>query len=245
MELKQTIVLKISIIIPVLNEANNIGHLLTYLIQNSSSHIQEILIIDGGSNDGTQKVVKNFPISSSVLRNNIKLVNSSKGRAKQMNLGARKAKSEILYFLHADSYPPKNYDEHILNEFKKGFFAGCFRLKFDSNHPVLKISQWFTRFNSKSCRGGDQSLFVTKCLFENLNGFDENYMVYEDCEFINRIYSTTKFKVIPKILTTSARRYKKNGIWRLQYHFLVIHLKKWLGASPESLHKYYLKNIVS
>ena len=245
MESKQTITLKISIIIPVLNEASTIGDLLTYLIENSGPFIQEILIVDGGSADETQKIVEDFIINSSSVENNIKLVNSPKGRAKQMNIGANEAKAEILYFLHADSYPPKNYDELIVHEFKKGFLAGCFRMKFDSNHPILKLSQWFTRFNFKSCRGGDQSLFITKCVFANLDGFDEKYIVYEDCEFINRIYSTTAFKVIPKTLITSARRYDLNGAWKLQYHFAIIHFKKWLGASAESLHKYYLKNIVS
>lgn len=252
--------MKISIIIPVLNEVDTISNLLTHLIQNSTSHIQEILIIDGGSTDGTQEIIKDFndtssdpeigldtftPNSYQEKKTNIILINSVKGRAKQMNIGASKAQGDILYFLHADSFPPKNYDQLIINEVETGYLAGCFRMKFDSNHPVLKISQWFTRFNYKSCRGGDQSLFITKMFFENLNGFNESYIIYEDCEFINRIYSTTIFKVIPKTLTTSARRYDTNGTWKLQYHFTIIHLKKWLGVSADSLHKYYLKNIVS
>ncbi|UOB18759.1 TIGR04283 family arsenosugar biosynthesis glycosyltransferase [Abyssalbus ytuae] len=235
--------MNISVIIPVLNEAGNIGNLLSYLIQNSSSeNIGEIIIVDGGSNDGSQDEIKNF---TTTRHSRVKLINSPKGRAKQMNYGAGHSSFDILYFLHADSYPPKNFDQLILHEVKKGFLAGCFRMKFDSTHPVLKFSGWFTRFNLKSCRGGDQSLFITRTLFEKLKGYDEKYIVYEDCEFINRIYSTTNFKVIPEAITTSARRYKINGTWKLQYHFMVIHLKKWLGASPYSLYKYYLENIVS
>lgn len=236
--------MKISIIIPILNESENIGNLLTYLIENSTpKNIREIIVVDGGSTDGSQELVTNFIQTEKLFQ--LILINSPKGRAIQMNTGTEKATGEILYFLHADSYPPKNYDQFIINEAKNGFIAGCFRMKFDSNHPVLKFSQWFTRFNYKSCRGGDQSLYILKSLFKEMKGFDENYLIYEDCEFINRIYDTVQFKVIPETITTSSRRYNINGTWKLQYHFTVIHLKKWLGASPEKLSSYYFKNIVS
>jgi len=236
--------LKISIIIPILNESENIGNLLTYLIENSTpKNIREIIVVDGGSTDGSQELVTNFIQTEKLFQ--LILINSPKGRAIQMNTGTEKATGEILYFLHADSYPPKNYDQFIINEAKNGFLAGCFRMKFDSNHPVLKFSQWFTRFNYKSCRGGDQSLYILKYVFKELKGYDENYLIYEDCEFINRIYDNVPFKVIPKTITTSSRRYNTNGTWKLQYHFTVIHLKKWLGTSPEKLSSYYFKNIVS
>ena len=236
--------MKISIIIPILNESENIGNLLGYLIENSNpKNIREILVVDGGSTDGSQEIVSNLIQSKNLYH--LILINSPKGRAIQMNTGAEKATGEILYFLHADSYPPKNYDQLIINEAKNGFLAGCFRMKFDSNHPVLKFSQWFTRFNYKSCRGGDQSLYILKYVFKELKGYDENYLIYEDCEFINRIYDNVPFKVIPETITTSSRRYNINGTWKLQYHFTVIHLKKWLGASPEKLSSYYFKNIVS
>lgn len=236
--------LKISIIIPILNESENIGSLLSCLIENSNpKNIQEILVVDGGSKDGSQEIVTHFMQTKNLPH--LTLINSVKGRAKQMNVGAEKARGEILYFLHADSYPPQDYDQFIINEAKKGFLAGCFRMKFDSDHPILKFSQWFTRFNYKCCRGGDQSLYILECVFKKLKGYDENYIIYEDCEFINRIYDIVPFKVMPETITTSSRRYNKNGTWKLQYHFTVIHLKKWLGASPENLSSYYFKNIVS
>jgi len=233
----------ISIVIPVLNEIDTIGNLLRYLSETASSqNISEILVVDGGSTDGTQETITQFSATSSIP---ILLIHSEKGRAKQMNFGAEKAQGRILYFLHADSLPPKGFDDSILSEVKKGHQAGCFRMKFDSNHPVLRFSQWFTKFNLKMCRGGDQSLFVTQKVFEELGAFDPSYTIYEDCELIGRIYDNYKFVVINDYLTTSARKYRQNGTMKLQYHFTVIHLKKFLGASPENLNLYYRKNIVS
>ena len=227
---------KISIIIPVLNEAETISDLIQHLLNNSSKeNIFEIIIVDGGSSDGSQKIVSKF--------SEVKLITSEKGRAKQMNYGANKASGTILYFLHADSFPPKHYDKLIVSEVDKGNLAGCFKMKFDSNHWWLQLAGWLTQFSWKACRGGDQSQFITKKLFNELNGFDETYSVYEDYDLINKLYAKNQFVVIQELLTTSARRYDANGIWKLQYHFLTIYIKKFFGASAEELHQYYIKNI--
>lgn len=235
---------KISIIIPVLNEAENIATLLQYLIDNSvKKHIAEIIVVDGGSTDGSQKIVSDF--FNKISDNNKKycLVESSKGRAKQMNIGSQFATGEILYFLHADSFPPKNFDTLIISEVKKGHQAGCFRMQFDSKHWWLRLASWLTQFKWRACRGGDQSQFISKQLFEDIGGYDENYIVYEDNILINQLYKRNQFVVINKKLKTSARLYQKHGIWKLQYHFLVIHIKKWFGANADDLFAYYKKHI--
>lgn len=244
--------MRISVIIPILNEAENIGGLLRYLIDNSAAqNIKEIIVVDGGSVDGSPRVVSNFSSPKCAIASldcpppDIKLIYSEKGRARQMNTGARQAQGEILYFLHADSFPPKNFDTLILNQLKDEKDAGCFRMRFDNPNPILKISQWFTRFNIRICRGGDQSLFISKAFFDKLGGYDELYRVYEDNEFIGRVYRTGNFSVIPEYIMTSSRRYEKNGNWRLQYHFTRIHLKKLFGATPDELYQYYQQNIAS
>lgn len=233
---------KISIIIPVLNEISNIKSLLSYLIKNSSkTNISEVIVVDGGSIDGTKKVVDCFTAKNDV---HVQLITSKKGRAKQMNKGAKRASGNILYFLHADSFPPKNYDKYILNEIEKGNNAGCFRMQFDSSHWWLKLAGWFTQFNWRACRGGDQSLFITKSLFYKIGGFDESYTIYEDNDLISKLYKHKQFVVIQEWLVTSSRRYKTNGMWKLQYHYCTIHIKKWLGADAQTLNKYYLKHIL-
>ena len=227
---------KLSIIIPILNEAKTVGELLQHILDKSTpKQIAEIIIVDGGSEDKSKEIVSKF--------NNIILIDSEKGRAKQMNLGAEIATGSILYFLHADSFPPKHFDSFILNEVNKGNLAGCFKMKFDHNHWWLRLASWLTHFRWRACRGGDQSQFITKKLFNELGGFDERFTIYEDNDLINKLYAQNEFVVIQEWITTSARRYNANGIWKLQYHFWAIYVKKWCGATPKDLNDYYLKHI--
>jgi rSAM/selenodomain-associated transferase 2 len=226
---------KISIIIPVLNEEKCVALTLSYLKENSTQdNIQEILIVDGGSSDNTVAIASAHGAS---------VLHSEKGRAKQLNTGAKHAKGNIIYFLHVDTLPPKNFDSTILKSVLKGNQVGCFQMKFDSESRFLRFFAWFTRVNHILCRGGDQSLFITKDLFIKTKGFDENYIIFEDNEFIGRIYKMCSFKILPFHVKTSARRYEERGEIILQYHFGVIHLKNYLGAGPEKLYDYYKRKI--
>ena len=225
----------ISVIIPALNEEDHIGVLIDYLRKNSSTkNISEILVIDGGSQDHTIACAETS--GATVLQ-------TTKGRAKQMNHGANAAIGDILYFLHADTFPPKDFDQHIITAISGNHESGCFQMRFDSTNWVLRFFAWFTKYNHKICRGGDQSLFITKELFIGTKGFNEDYIVFEDNEFIGRLYRKTDFKILPQHVKTSARKYKEHGVIRLQYHFGVIHLKNYLGARPEQLYDYYKRKI--
>lgn len=226
---------RISIIIPVLNEAASIAKVLAYLKSNSSSeNIKEIIVVDGGSSDSTINIAFSEKVS---------VLHSKKGRAKQMNFGAQKATGEILYFLHVDTLPPRNFDKSIIDTVLLQNEVGCFQMKFDSKSRFLAFFAWFTRINIKLCRGGDQSLFITKKLFKESKGFNEDYIVFEDNEFINRIYDLTNFTILPRHVKTSARRYEERGEVALQYHFGMIHLKSYMGAGPEQLYDYYKRKI--
>ncbi|MEL0454900.1 TIGR04283 family arsenosugar biosynthesis glycosyltransferase [Flavobacteriaceae bacterium SZ-1-7] len=227
---------KISIIIPILNEAEFIEKSLRHVIVNSKQqNVSEIIVVDGGSTDDSKHLVSNF--------NNVILLSSEKGRAKQMNFGAKHATGNILYFLHADSFPPKNFDQLIIDELEKGNKAGCFRMQFDSNHWWLRLASWLTQFKWRACRGGDQSQFITKRLFNEIGGYDERYTIYEDNILINELYKRKQFVVINKKLYTSARMYRKQGIWKLQYLYWSIYVKKWFGADAGRLHSYYKAKI--
>jgi rSAM/selenodomain-associated transferase 2 len=225
----------ISIIIPVLNEAPRLEVLLPALFERTeSTHVCEVVVADGGSSDGSREVAH---------RHGARICRSQKGRAVQMNAGALEAQGEILYFLHADSFPPHGFDRHIIQAMEQRQRAGCFRLRFEPSHWFLNFFAWWTRVNIPICRGGDQSLFIPRKWFEELGGFDEQFRIYEDNEFIGRIYQKYPFYILPEEIITSSRRYKDVGMYSLQYHFTVIHLKRWLGAGPDSLYRYYKEHI--
>lgn len=246
---------RISIIIPILNEVETITRLLQHIVANASvESISEIILVDGGSTDESQDVIQQFILEvtsngTTTLQNSagskmdIRLISSEKGRAKQMNSGAQLATGDILYFLHADSFPPKHFDRYIIKEVKNGNPAGCFRMQFDSTHWWLRLASWLTQFSWRACRGGDQSQFITRHLFDEIGGYDENYIIYEDNILINQLFERKQFVVINKKLQTSARRYRKHGVWTLQFHFWMIYIKKWFGADAQELLTYYKRHI--
>lgn len=225
---------RISIIIPVFNEAKTLGRLLTYLTHSAATeNVEEVIVVDGGSTDGSLEIVREMQ--------GVVLHQSEKGRATQMNEGARIAKGNMLYFLHADSFPPCHFDRKII---EAPASAGCFRLKFEpANSRWLKLASWFTQFDSFLFRGGDQSLFVVEELFRSLGGFDERYKIYEDVEIIKRLKKYHGFSIVNDYITTSSRRFSENGTLRLYFHFAVIHGIASTGISPEELWVYYQKHI--
>ena len=230
----------LSVISPIWNESSRIESLLDYLELNSSPElIKEWIVVDGQSTDQSAEVVRQYAKTHA----KVQLLLSKKGRAIQMNTGAKISKGTILYFLHADSTPPKHFDQAIVKAYHRGSRSGCFRMKFDNDHWWLQLAGWLTQLNWKACRGGDQSLFVDKYWFDHLGGYDERFRFCEDTDFIYKLYSSVGFEVIQQWITTSARRYQVNGIWKLQYHFWKIHLKKFLGATPLEIETYYLKHI--
>ncbi len=225
----------ISIIIPTYNEAEQIEQSIGKIHAAKGDHEIEIIVADGGSTDET------VPIALS--SNAITIVSNKKGRAAQMNKGASVAKGDVLYFLHADSIPPKNFTGSILNAVKKNFSSGCFRLSFDHSHWFLKTSCWFTRFNVNAVRFGDQSLFVTKDVFQKTGGFKEHLLMMEDQEIIHRIKKHGRFKVMNDVVTTSARKYLDNGVYRMQAIFFRIWFLYYLGYSQERLLKLHRRLI--
>jgi rSAM/selenodomain-associated transferase 2 len=222
---------KISIIIPTYNEAGTIERLVSYLIRFKAEAIHEIIVADGGSTDDTCQLARQAGASVIVSR--------KKGRGAQMNSGAAQATGGILYFLHADSYPPSGFWQDILTSIKRGYTSGCYQLVFDDPHPFLRFNAWFTRFNIDAVRFGDQSLFVTKEAFQKAGGFREDLIVMEDQEIIGRIRKYAKFKVLSGKVTTSARKYRENGVYKLQGIFFLIYFLYQLGVPQEKLVNLY------
>jgi len=226
----------ISIIIPTLNEAQNISRLLTYLLQFSMDVVKEIIVVDGGSTDGTIEIVKRNGAVACCAK--------IRGRGAQLAEAARLASGEILYFVHADTIPPNTYVEDILKAVQAGYHFGCYRYEFDSPHKLLFINSWFTRLPFMWCRGGDQSLFIQHTFYRNIGGFDASKPIMEDFDILVRGKKAGgRFKIIPKNVVVSARKYQENLYLRVNFANLVVYNMWKLGYSSTAIKNMYCKLI--
>ena len=220
----------ISVIIPVLNESQTIASCL-FRVQEEIAH-HEIVVVDGGSLDGTLDIVEAFP---DVIR-----VDSPKGRARQMNRGAEAAGGHILLFLHADTLLPHGglrKIETLLGQ-QEDIAAGSFSLSFDYPNPFLRIYARFSRINHVLFTYGDQGLFMPRHIFENIGGFRE-MPIMEDVEIQKRLRRLGRFVKIRQPVRTSARRFLSNGIIKQQVlNTGLVFLYHW-GVSPSKLKRYY------
>ena len=219
--------MKISIIIPTYNEAENIKKLISYLLCIQQKKNIEIIVADGGSTDNTIDLAKE--------NGALAIISTIKGRAGQMNQGVNIATGDVFYFIHADSKPPLTYFKDIENAISKGFNCGCYRSKFDSSNFMLKINAFFTRLNVLFCRGGDQTIFVTKALFEKVGPYKSEMLIMEDYDFLERIRKQGKFKLFNKATVFSARKYDENSWLKVQKANLKIVRMYKNGKSQEEM----------
>jgi len=222
----------LSIIIPTYNEAENLPRLVERLCSQHDERLLEIIVVDGGSEDSTCEKARNLRLTK-VFSSDIKR------RACQMNLGAKEAKGDVLYFVHADTLPPKSFLDDIEEALKAGYPMGCYRFQFDSKRWILKFNSWLTRFDRISFRGGDQSLFIEKSKFEELEGFCEKHLIMEEYDFLLRARKTIPFKIIQKDIIVSARKYKNNSWPRVQFANVLVFNMYFLGYPQERLVRTY------
>ncbi|WP_207420679.1 TIGR04283 family arsenosugar biosynthesis glycosyltransferase [Desertivirga brevis] len=226
----------ISIIIPAYNEEECLGENISSLLSDARKVTAvEVIVSDGGSTDRTVELAEQAGATV--------VISPKKGRSAQMNFGASFAKGKILYFLHADTRAPAGFSKDILHAFCKGHTSGCFMLQFDHSHWFLRLNCWFTRFDFNYFRFGDQSLFVSRGLFEKSGGFREDHIVMEDQEIIKRIRKLSAFTIIKKPVLTSARKYLENGIYKTQGIFFLIFLMYQIGFSQQTLVRTYRRLI--
>ena len=153
------------------------------------------------------------------------------------------ASGSILYFLHADTVPPPQFTSDILAATGAGFQAGCFMLRFDLDHWFLRFNCWFTRFNVSAFHYGDASLYVERTLFEEIGGFREDHIVFEDYRLVKELESRGVFGIIKKPVITSARKYRENGVFKMQVIFYLMYLLYRLGMSQPKMVSVY-KNLI-
>ena len=215
----------ISIIIPTLNEEKVIAQTLTHTLELPGSG--EIIVADGGSTDKTVRLAQQFV--------EVTVLNSSRGRATQMNTGASHAKGEWLLFLHADTRLPTTALTQI-NALTTKIMAGGFLQQFSGDDWRLKLISYL---DNRRCRKsriifGDQALFVRRKLFKQIGGFPQQEIL-EDVAFGLKLNQTTVPVLIDEAAITDSRRFEQAGIFRsfMRVAAILTRLKLGLSVSPQ------------
>ena len=219
--------MRVSVVVPVLNEAEHIEACLQSVLGQAGEI--EIVVVDGGSTDATSKIAARYA----------QVVPSSRGRAVQMNLGAREATGDVFLFLHGDSLLHAEALEALRAALTDPSVAGgTFTLRFDTEHPVLRFYAWCTRLSPAWFRYGDQGIFVRRAVFEQLAGFRE-LPILEDVDLLRRLRRLGRLAVVPRPVTTSARRFEAGGLVRQQLLNGTILAAHAAGVPPEYLARWY------
>ena len=226
--------MKLAVVIPVFNEATAIESTLRRLAPLRTRGAR-LIVVDGGSTDTTVTLAS--PLADHVLQ-------AARGRASQMNAGAKAALDEgadVLLFVHADSQLPDIADRLIETELRTSRRSwGRFDVRIAGDASILKLISAMMNWRSRltGICTGDQALFVTRSAFERLGGFAPIPLM-EDVEFSKRAKALSWPAAIDTCVTTSGRRWERNGIWRTILLMWRFRLAYSLGADPRQLAQRY------
>jgi rSAM/selenodomain-associated transferase 2 len=223
----------ISVIIPVLDEAQGINDVIAHIRSQAAVDAVEIIVVDGDPAGGTIRAISHPGIITAV---------AEKGRGSQMNCGAIRATGHILLFLHADTFLPPNALARIRNCMEVTRHAGgAFDMGIDSERKVFRITERYVAWRTRLTRipFGDQAIFVRRDYFERIGGY-RDIPIMEDVDLMRRIRRRgDAICIVPEKVMTSARRWEKDGIvfgtlrnWMLQALYCC-------GVSPERLARFY------
>jgi len=222
--------MKVSIIIPVLNEAEHIADTLESLdAYRRQGH--EVIVIDGGSSDDTVSITEQY--ADKVLR-------SDPGRAMQMNSGIDQALGDVLLFLHADTRLPADAVSKIIDAIEEGYFWGRFNVRLSGKHFMFRIIELM--MNMRSCISGvatgDQAIFVSLESIEIVGAYPRLPLM-EDVVFSKRLRNLGWPACIKQQVVTSSRRWEDKGILRTMLLMWRLRLLFFLGVPADKLARQY------
>ncbi len=242
----------VSVVVPTYNEEQALPDTLNALFQQEGAY--EVILVDGGSSDRTCAIAESFGFIDSIgHRNHVPgsshngifqhgnsrlVLTAPKGRASQMNAGAKAARGEWVLFLHADTVLPTGSIRR-LNEMQSdpAIQAGGFMHQFSGSDWRLKIISFLDNLRCRCSRiiYGDQALFVRRALFEQIGGFP-NQPILEDVAFCERLIKMTRPVLLSPAVVTDSRKFVKMGIWQsfVRVLLIILHVEFRLPILPRT-----------
>lgn len=223
--------MKLSIVIPVLDEAAGIASALEALAP-LRRRDAEVIVVDGGSTDDT--------VARAIAQTD-QMIQTGRGRALQLNAGAAAASGEVLLFLHADTLLPENADLLVCDGLlSSGRTWGRFDVRIDGHPQLLRMVSLMMNLRSRltGIATGDQAIFVRRDQFISVGEFPEQALM-EDIALSRRLKACSRPLCLKVQVVTSGRRWEQRGVWRTIFLMWRLRLRYWLGASPEDLARAY------
>jgi rSAM/selenodomain-associated transferase 2 len=225
----------LSLIIPVLHEARHLEQLLPELLTLAES--AEIIVVDAGNDDRTAAVVTRFP--------RIRYLHAPRGRAKQMNAGARIATGSHLLFVHADTRVPAGFERAIMRALADpGVVGGRFDVRFDNSGLAFRLIAALMNARSRlsGIFTGDQAIFLRRTAFEALGGYADIPLM-EDIELSRRLKRLGRLACVRLCVTTAARKWEREGLVRTVVLMWVLRFLYFVGVPADRLHRWYYRDI--
>ena len=221
--------MSVAIIIPILNEAENLLALKQNLAQLEPT-ADEVILMDGGSTDDT--VVQAQALGFTVFQ-------APRGRASQMNAGAQATTADLLLFLHADTRLPADAVQQV-QQTQTVKHWGYFAVRIDDTRPIFRVISQMINLRSRftAIATGDQAIFVPRVLFEHVGGY-KNIPLMEDIELCRKLYLFSKPLCLRQHVMTSARRWQQYGIGRTILLMWRLRFLHWCGVPASKLVKDY------
>ncbi len=225
--------MRLSIIIPAYNEAENLAELLPHLLQTAHEHLEITVVDSPESTDHTEDVCESYAP--------VRYVRSDQaGRAVQMNLGALHSRGDVLWYVHADVRPPVNYATLIGAQIEKGDGYGFFSYRFDPESWLLRWNSRYTQGDGMFAGAGDQCQYFTRTTWQLMGGYDEKYCIMEDFDMTRRIRAAdVPYSIITDNVVVSSRKYQKNSWLRVNLINLWVFIHYRLGCRPSKLQRLY------
>ncbi len=219
--------MKLAIVVPVLDEAENLPRLLAALAP-LRERGAEIVVADGGSRDGSPALAAEA---------GARVVAAPRGRARQMNAGAAQATGDVLLFLHADTLLPPAADRLVHDALADGRHVwGRFDVSIEGRPPMLRVVAWMMNRRSRltGIATGDQAMFVSRAAFEAVGGFPDLPLM-EDIELSRRLKARSAPACLRARVRTSGRRWERHGVWRTIFLMWRLRWAWWRGTPAETL----------